>query len=132
MTDATEKPSRKGIGGRPSLYRDAYVNEVIQHLAQGYTLASWGGQIGVCRDTVHEWSKVHPEFSDAVKKGRAKGQALWEERLAAQALTGTGNTTAIIFAMKNLYKDDWADKIVNEHTGEGGGPLTVVIRKADA
>ncbi|MEE9909789.1 hypothetical protein LWV33_21600 [Brucella intermedia] len=25
--------------------------------------------------------------------------------------------------MKNLYQDDWADKIVNEHTGKNGGPI---------
>jgi len=110
-------------GGRPSLYKAPYADDVVEHLALGYTLASWAGSIGVSRDTVYEWANVHPEFSDAIKKGRAKGQALWERRLAKQAIEGTGNTAAIIFAMKNLYQDDWADKIVNEHTGKNGGPI---------
>lgn len=109
--------------GRPTDYKEAYCNEVLEHLAEGFTLASFGGIVGASRDTLYEWAKVHPQFSDAIKKGRAKGQHLWEQRLAAQAASGAGNTAAIIFAMKNLYQDDWADKIVNEHTGKDGGPI---------
>lgn len=119
-------------GGRPTDYREAYVTEVIEHLGQGFTLAAFAGLIGASRDTIYEWASVHPEFSDAIKKGRAKGQHLWEERLANQAVTGAGNTAAIIFAMKNLYQDDWADRIVNEHQGKDGGPVQVVIESRDA
>lgn len=103
--------------GQPTKYKPSYCNEVVEHLAQGYTLASWAGTVGVCRDTVYEWANKHPEYSYAIKKGRAKGQLVWEKRLETQAETGKGNTASIIFAMKNLYQDDWADKIVNEHTG---------------
>ena len=109
--------------GRPTDYKQAYADEVLSHLADGYTLASFGGIIGVSRDTIYEWAKVHAEFSDAIKKGRAKGQHLWEQRLSTQAMTGAGNTAAIIFAMKNLYQDDWADKIINEQIGKDGGPI---------
>lgn len=111
--------------GRPTDYKEAYVDEVMSHLAEGFTLASFGGIIGASRDSLYEWAKVHPEFSDAIKKGRAKGQHLWEQRLTTQATNGSGNTAAIIFAMKNLYQDDWAEKIINEHTGKDGGPIEV-------
>lgn len=121
MSEEATKP--KHAGGRPSLYSNAYPNEVKEHLAQGYTLASWAGDVGVCRDTVYEWASKHQEFSYAVKVGRAKGQLVWEKRLADQALTGAGNSTAIIFAMKNLYQDDWSDKVINEHTGKNGGAI---------
>ena len=109
--------------GRPTTYKDAYPNEVIEHLAQGFTLASWAGTVGVHRDTVYEWASKHQAFSDAIKIGRSKGQHVWEKRLTNQAEKGEGNTAAIIFAMKNLYRDDWADRIVNEHTGADGGPI---------
>jgi hypothetical protein len=99
---------------------------VLNHLAEGYTLASFGGIIGASRDSLYEWAKVHEGFSDAIKKGRAKGQHLWEQRLSKQAIDGAGNTAAIIFAMKNLYQDDWAEKIINEHTGKNGGPIETV------
>lgn len=108
----------KGNSGKPSKYKPAYCNEVKEHLAQGYSLTTWGGTVGICRETCYNWAKEHVEFFNAIKIGRAKGQLVWEQRLETQAASGEGNTTAIIFAMKNLYRDDWADKIVNEHTGE--------------
>ena len=111
--------------GRPTLYKPAYCEEVVHHLGEGYTLASFAGIIGASRQTVYDWADAHPEFLDAIKKGRAKGQHIWEQRLAKQAIDGAGNTAAIIFAMKNLYQDDWADKIVSEHTGKNGGPIEV-------
>lgn len=111
--------------GRPTDYKAPYCDEVLSHLGDGYTLASFAGIVGASRQTVYDWSEAHPEFLDAIKKGRAKGQHIWEQRLAKQAIDGAGNTAAIIFAMKNLYQDDWADKILNEHTGKGGGPIEV-------
>lgn len=102
--------------GRPSVYKDTYPGLVKEHLAEGFTLASWAGEIGVSRETVYNWSEKHEKFLDAIKIGRSKGMLVWEKRLTTQALKGEGNTAAIIFAMKNLYRDDWADKIVNEHT----------------
>lgn len=104
--------------GQPTSYKDTYPSLVTEHLAQGFTLAAWAGEIGVCRTTVYNWSDEHPEFLYAIKKGRAKGQGLWESRLASQAVSGKGNTAAIIFAMKNLYQDDWSDKIITEHQGK--------------
>lgn len=109
--------------GRPSKFKPAYSNDVCEHLAEGFTLASWAGTIGVHRDTLYEWADVHADFSDAIKRGRSKGMLVWEKRLRDQALKAEGNTASIIFAMKNLYKDDWADRIVNEHTGRDGGPI---------
>jgi hypothetical protein len=111
--------------GRPTEFKGAYCNEVIAHLSDGFTLASFGGIIGACRSTLYNWADEHPEFMDAIKKGRAKGQLLWETRLTDQAINNKGNTTAIIFAMKNLYQDDWAEKIINEHTGKDGTAIQV-------
>ena len=114
--------------GRPTDYKAAYCDEVVSHLGDGFTLASFAGIIGASRQTVYDWADAHPEFLDAIKKGRAKGQHLWEQRLTTQATSGTGNTAAIIFAMKNLYQDDWAEKIITEHTGG----VTVNITQDDA
>lgn len=104
--------------GRPTAFKTKYCDEVVEHLALGYSLTSFAGEIRHCRDTLYEWMDVHKDFSDAVKKGRAKGQALWEKRLASMAIEGGGNATAIIFAMKNLYQDDWREKQTVEHSGQ--------------
>ena len=113
--------------GRPTAYEDTYPERVELHLSQGFTLASWAGDVGVSRETVYNWSEKYPEFLDAIKVGRSKGMLVWERRLADQALKGEGNTAAIIFAMKNLYRDDWADKVVNEHSHSLSDPLTQLL-----
>ena len=109
--------------GRPTDYKPTYCDQAVEHLAEGFSLTSFAGEIGHSRDSIYRWMDEHEEFSDAVKKGRAKGQAKWEQRLAKLATEGGGNATAIIFAMKNLYQDDWREKQQLEHTGKDGGPI---------
>lgn len=109
--------------GRPSKYSDAYCNEVIEFLAGGHSVTAFAGHIGVARSTVFKWAEENQEFSDALKVGQAKATALWETILVKVARDGGGNATAAIFGLKNRASEDWADKIVNEHTGKDGGPI---------
>ena len=117
--------------GAPSQFKVEFSQDVQAHLAQGYTLASWAGTVGFSRETCYNWADKYVEFLNAIKIGRAKGQLVWEKRLENQAMTGGGNTASIIFAMKNLYQDDWADKIVNEHSGPEGKAIPLIISKAE-
>ena len=114
-------------GGRPTKYDPSMCNEIEEQLSQGLSLTAASIELGIHRDTAYEWAKEYPEFSDAIKMGRAKGQREWEFRLRDQALCGSGNSTAMIFAMKNLYQDDWRDKTESEITGKDGAALVPVI-----
>lgn len=107
--------------GRPSKYSPAYCEEVIACMGKGYSFTAFAGEIGVDKDTLYEWVKVHPEFSDAVKKARAKRLRCLEEKL----LNGdTGpRVTAMIFALKNADAEEWRDKVTNEHSGPDGKPI---------
>lgn len=110
-------------GGRPSKYSPAYCNEVIECLSEGHSVTAFAGRIGVARSTVFKWADEYPEFSDALKVGQAKATSFWETILVKVAREGGGNATAAIFGLKNRASDDWADKIVSEHSGPGGGPI---------
>lgn len=103
--------------GRPSKYEDVFCDVAEVTLSQGYSLAVLAGEIGVCLDTVIEWQKIHPAFSESVKVGRAKGARIWEDRLAKIADEGGGNATAAIFALKNRMPSEWRDKTEQEHSG---------------
>lgn len=109
--------------GRPSKYNKAYCNEVIECLAEGHSITAFAGIIGVARSTIFEWAKEHPEFSDAIKVGQAKAVHFWEKIAIDIARNGGGNATAAIFGLKNRAGEDWADKVVTEHTGKDGGPI---------
>ena len=113
----------KEVLGRPSKYTEEACTKVFDHLASGGSLVAAAGKAGVHKDTLFEWCKVHPTFSDLIKEGKALGVEIWEQRLVTQADTNPGNTAAIIFAMKNIYRDDWHDRIVNEMVGKDDGPI---------
>ena len=120
--------------GRPSKYNPAYCEQVIEHMAEGYSLESFAGKIGIAASTAWKWRDEIKEFSEAINIGRAKAAQIWEERLTKLALTGEGNATATIFALKNRFPEQWRDKQEHEVSGKDGGPIAIERRivKADA
>lgn len=111
--------------GRPSSYDPAYCDKVIKFLAGGHSVTAFAGHIGVARSTIFKWADEIVEFSDALKVGQAKATAFWEAILVKVARDGGGNATAAIFGLKNRAGEDWADKVLNEHTGKDGGAIQV-------
>lgn len=101
--------------GRPSKYDPAYCEDIVALMAEGLSKTAWAGSIGVCHDTVIEWAKVHPEFSEAVKRGQA-ARTLKLERDLLEGTEGP-KITSRIFALKNAAPHEWKDKVENEHSG---------------
>lgn len=110
-------------GGRPSEYKPAYCDELVELMGAGLSLTAAMAELGFHRETALEWAKRYPEFSDALKLGKAKRTRILEEQLLA-ADQGP-RVTARIFALKNAAPDEWADKVVQQHTGPDGGPVSI-------
>lgn len=115
--------------GRPSKFKPAYSNMLIEHLAEGASIASFAAEIGVARSTINQWAEDHPEFSEALKIAKAKCAAWWEKRLRTIAVAGggPGAATAVIFGLKNMASDDWRDKQEHELTGKDGKDLPAPV-----
>ena len=113
--------------GRPTKYNPAYCDKVIELGRDGASKAEMTADIGVARSTFALWEKEHPEFSEAVKDAEHLAQAWWEKKGRAAVFGGVPgfNAVGFIFTMKNRFKEDWKDKIEQEHTGPGGGPLQI-------
>lgn len=77
--------------------------------------------IGVNQDTLHEWKKVHAEFSEAFKIAKE----LQENFLAINTLLGLYNSTFAIFTAKNIL--GWRDQKHLEHTSPPGKPVEVNV-----
>ena len=92
---------------RPTIYKPEYCEKVIECLKTGMSLTAFAAEIDVCRDTVHRWRDDYPDFSDAVKKGLAFAQRVWEKKLEGyvDASPKDMNTTLLIFLMKSRFKD---------------------------
>jgi hypothetical protein len=116
--------------GRPSKYSPAYVEEVVAFCAEGYSLTAFAGEIGVGRETITRWCDEHEEFRLAVNRAKAKRARWWEERARSVAESGGtgGQSTMVIFGLKNHAPEDFRDKHDHEHAGPGGGPMEMVYR----
>ena len=102
--------------GRPTKYDPAFVDRVVPFLAQGYSCSALAGHLGVCYDTIWEWAKQYPDFSDAIKRGKQASAEWWENALRRNVLTGEGNATAAIFGVKNRCRQEWSDMRQVDHT----------------
>lgn len=127
------------MAGQPTKYKSEYCEEIIEFFSldpweqkivesiskQGEkvsivtnvpcqlpTMAKFAVDRDVCRETVCEWQRVHPEFSDAVKKAKA----LQENILIQNGLFANYDKTMSIFCLKNLAH--WKDKQEVEHSGK--------------
>ena len=116
------------LPGRPTSYRVEFCHLVIELMAQGRSLDGCASLLGVHPDSLYEWQKVHPEFSEAVRAGRAAATAFWEGRLLDIAQGGSGNAQAIQWALRNRSRAaagwDHAHNRV-EVSGPDGGAVQV-------
>ena len=98
--------------GRPSKYKPEFDEMLIKHMSQGMSFESFAGTIDVCFDTLYEWLKIHPSFSEAKRLGVSKSLNVWEKILTSAA-TGNlkdHNMTGIVFSMKNKFPAFWRDR----------------------
>jgi hypothetical protein len=104
--------------GRPTKYCPTYCEALVKHMKLGLSYECFAGKIGVCRDTLYEWEKVHPKFSDSKRRGYATS-LLWHEKQMNDQITGKskGSTSSLIFAMKNKFEDLYSDKKEIKHEG---------------
>ena len=139
--------------GRPTKYDEEY------HCRMAYKIALLGSTdkeladiLEVAEDTIYEWKNVHPEFSEALKRGKGQADAQVAKSLfkrangyshkAVKILQYEGNpvevnyteryppdTTACIFWLKNRQPDKWRDRQEIKHDGLPEPTITVRIAK---
>ena len=110
MTDAaTRKREPRPGEGRPTLYDPKYCEMVIADMTKGYSLGAFAGLIGVSRATINVWMTAHPEFLEAVSRGKSSRLRDWEGvALEMRAKGGgPGGATITMFGLKNMGAGDW-------------------------
>jgi len=106
-------------GGRPAKYRRGFhPREFVKLSKKGKSITQIACEWDVVRDTLYEWGRKHPEFSDAMKKGREACEA-WYTNLGVGAMTGqlplidgkkmVVNLGFFVWMTKNVIK--WSDKV---------------------
>lgn len=132
----------KHAGGRPTKYDSKYCDDLLEffsvepnrevevhttdrrsgreyvdHVLRANDLPTFerfAHNIGVHVDTLIEWSKRYPEFSEAYKRSKQ----LQKDIIITNAMQGLYNTTFSIFLSKNIT--DLRDRQEIEHSLPGG------------
>lgn len=140
LWDETREAMKASIG-RPSRYHKEYCAKLVEYFMRERpyrtvqtmfgpkeiptdlpTLAGFAMEIGVHRDTLHEWANAtdksgklkHPEFSDAIKKAKTVQEMIWATNSLRKLYD---KTFAIFFGKNNL---DYRDKYEVEETRTAG------------
>jgi len=145
--------SRKGVGGRPPKYdpeRTPVQAEKIcrQFGADDQALAEY---FEVDVSTISRWKNEHPEFKEALRRGkdafdterveqallhRAIGYSHPEDDIRVVngevVITPTvrhypPDTAAAIFWLKNRQRDRWRDKIEHDHGMQPDNPIVSLL-----
>jgi transposase len=104
----------RGVG-QPSKYKPEFCDLLIDHMATGLSFESFAAVVGVHRDTLYEWEKVHPEFAEAKKLAFDQCLLTWEKIGIGNIINKESrslNASIWIFNMKNRFK--WRDKQADE------------------
>jgi len=105
--------------GRPTDYRPDYCDQVVEAMRAGFSLTAFAGMIGVSRSTLNNWMDAYPEFLEAASRAKAARLLHWEEtaiRVAKEG-GGPGSATLIVFSLKNMAPEEYADKQEIQHSG---------------
>nr|DAK19568.1 MAG TPA: terminase small subunit [Caudoviricetes sp.] len=108
-------------------YKDWEAEEKIVLLQgwarNGLTNEQIASNMDIVVSTLWEWRKKSPKISNALKIGKDEADIQVENALYKAALEG--NTTAMIFWLKNRRSKEWRDKIQQEITTESAVKLVI-------
>ena len=108
-------------------YKDWEAEEKILLLQgwarNGLTNEQIASNMDIVVSTLWEWRKKSPKISNALKIGKDEADIQVENALYKAALEG--NTTAMIFWLKNRRPKEWRDKIQQEITTESAVKLVI-------
>lgn len=87
---------------------------------------------GVSKQSIADWAKQNPEFSDAITRAMTLSQAHLEEKGYTNLGERNFNTPLYLGMMKSMFRDDYTDRTVNEIVGKDDGAIEIKDAGADA
>ena len=127
-----EQPMKRPVG-RPTKFDPNKIPELLEAAKNGASKAKLAVILGIHRDTLYDWTRSNPEFSDIVKQCEVLSQVWWEDQ-GMMGMTGVNpefNATAFIFQVKNRFRGDYMDTSRTEITGKDGGAVQIEAKVVD-
>lgn len=111
--------------GRPTKYRKDMPEQARKLCLLGATNEQLAKAFEVSISRLEAWIKEKPEFQGAIKEGRENADGEIAGALYTKAMGG--DTTAMIFWLKNRRSANWRDK----HDVQLEGGITLNVTKTD-
>ncbi len=109
--------------GRPTDYKPEYCGQVIELGKAGKSVVQMACALDVHKDSLYEWAKVHPAFSDAFTRARQHSQDWWETKGQGGLETSGFNASLWSRSMAARFPEDYTERQKRELTGAGGKDL---------
>lgn len=109
--------------GRPTDYREAYCEDVIELGKAGKSPAQMASHFDVSRETLNNWGNAHPEFLAATLRAKAHCQAWWEDKGMDGMLIPGFNATVWKKSVEARFREDYTER--QEFSGPRGGAIPV-------
>jgi transposase len=112
------------------MYRPEYCELAIEIGKRGGGPNDIACEIGVLRENLYEWAKVHPDFFTALKQAKQHEQKWWENK-GIEGL-GADKFNAMVWkvSMQARFRDDYTERKVTELTGKDGGAIQTETKMA--
>jgi hypothetical protein len=118
------KPNGKKTGRPRKDLTDEQI-EQVEKLAPLLTQAQIADFLGIAERTVRLRMYDDPRVFAAYHRGRARAIGNVAKNLVQKAMEG--DMRAAEFYLRT--QGQWSDRVINEHVGEGGGPLEVQVTR---
>lgn len=109
--------------GRPSKYKPEYCEQVLALGREGKSEAQISRDIDVPRSTMRDWAEKHDDFRQALTRAKDLSQAWWEDAAQNGEANSTIGPAIWKHSMNCRFREDYADRVSQEHSGPGGGPI---------
>lgn len=97
--------NKKNKGGRPTLFKEEYIDQAFNYCLLGAIDKDLATFFGVQESTINKWKIDYPEFSESLKRGKHLADAEIASSLFNRAKGAVINTQQA-FKIKNIiYKD---------------------------
>ena len=110
------------------------INAICDMIASGVSMTAISQEIGVSIGSLITWLESDSERSARMREARAKSAKVWDEK-AEQVVRDAPDKFELEKARelahhyrwraKAIAPRDYGDKVTQEHTGAGGGPIAI-------
>ena len=112
---------------RPTKYTDAMPDALFNAMAEGKSITQFAAMIGTSRSTIYEWAEHHPEFSDALTRGKEAGEAYWETELQGMMYSKDANAPLVKLYFANRF--NWTDKAEVDNKSSDGSMTPKIVER---